>query len=68
MAGEKMHYVGQLQLMNKCSLCSYIIIYQGPQSHLKADQTFEKSWEELVGFWWRSGVEEEEGLRRVYLS
>lgn len=68
MAREKVHYVSPLQLMNKCSLCSNIIIYKGLQGHLKAYQTFEKSWEELAGFWWRSGVREEEGLRRVYLS
>lgn len=39
LAGAKMHYVSPLQLMNKCSLCSYVIIYQqSSQRELQTSQ------------------------------
>ena len=69
LAGAKMHYVSPVQLMNTCSLCSYIVIYQGsPQSELYTAQTLEKNWEEPSGVWWKSGVGEEGRLGGVYLS
>lgn len=45
LAGENMHYVSPLHLMNKRSFWSYVIIYQGsPQHSLNTSQTPEESW------------------------
>lgn len=44
LAWARMHYVSPLQLLNKCSLCSYVVIHHGnPQSELQASETLEKN-------------------------